>query len=275
MSANDNAAGETVQGLSAAPSHLYIETSNTDLASGMPSLADGSVDVIITDPPYSEYVHTRSRGSSPGSVAKRARGIIKQDRALDFACLTPDVMHLAAYHFGRIAKRWVLVFCAVEDSHSWALAMRLAGLEYVRTLAWVKEGGTPQFTGDRPAAGFEAIVLAHPPGKKRWNGGGRPGVYRVPIAHGRREHTAQKPLALMEMLVRDFTEHGELILDPFAGAATTGVAAKVNGRRFVGMEKDPHWFRVGARRLLRAREQLELALAPVTRTKAKQGALAL
>lgn len=264
MSANDNAVA-----------HVYIETSNTAIASGLPSLADGSVDVIITDPPYSEYVHTRSRGSSPGSVAKRARGIIKQKRNFDFDYLTPDVLHFAAYHFGRLAKRWVLVFCAVEDSQSWALALRLAGLEYVRTLAWIKEGGTPQFTGDRPAAGFEAIVLAHPPGRKTWNGGGRAGVYHCPIAHGKREHTAQKPLHLIEMLVRDFTGHGELILDPFAGAATTGVAAKVNGRRFIGMEKDPHWFRVGARRLLRAREQLELALPRPARIKSKQEELAV
>ncbi len=272
MSANDN--DGTVSSLQIEPSHVYIETSNTSIASGLPSLADKSIDVIITDPPYSEYVHTRSRGSSPGSVAKRARGVI-QSRALDFDYLTPDVMHLAAYHFGRITKRWVLVFCAVEDSQAWALALRLGGLEYVRTMAWVKEGGTPQFTGDRPAAGFEAIVLAHPPGKKRWNGGGRPGVYRVPIAHESVRHSAQKPIALMEALVRDFTEHGELILDPFAGACTTGVAAKRTGRRFVGMEKDPRWFRVGARRLLRTREQLEFMLAPLARPRHKQEALAL
>lgn len=253
----------------------YIETSCTAVASGLPSLADGSIDVVITDPPYSQYVHTRSRGSSPGSVAKRARGIIKQDRKLDFDAMTPDLLSFVAYQLGRVAKRWVLVFCDVESSQSWALALRLAGLEYVRTLAWVKEGGTPQFTGDRPAAAFEAIVLAHPPGKKRWNGGGRGNVYRCPIAHERRLHSAQKPLALMEMLVRDFSEHGELILDPFAGSGTTGVAAKRLGRRFVGMEKDPHWFRVGARRLLRVREQLEIPLAPITRRKPKQEAMAL
>ncbi len=273
MIANDNA--ETgISGISLSSNHVYVETSNTDNASGLPSLADKSIDVAITDPPYSEYVHTRSRGSSPGSVAKRARGVIKS-RELGFDHLTPDVMHLTAYHLARVTKRWALVFCAVEDSHAWALALRLGGLEYVRTMIWVKEGGTPQFTGDRPAAGFEAIVLCHPPGKKRWNGGGRAGVYKIPIAHGKREHTAQKPLALMEALVRDFTEHGEVILDPFAGAATTGVAAKVLGRRFLGMEKDPHWFKVGARRLLRAREQLELAFAPLEHTRAKQEKLSL
>jgi site-specific DNA-methyltransferase (adenine-specific) len=49
----------------------------------------------------------------------------------------------------------------------------------------------------------------------------------------------QKPLALMDVLVRLFSEPGELILDPFAGSGTTGVAALRLGRRFVGWEMNP------------------------------------
>lgn len=279
--ANDNDLPADGPGISRAPTHTYIETSCTGIASGLPAIDDASIDVVISDPPYSQHVHTRARQSSPGSPGKRKRGVIAASRDFDFDYLTPDVMHFAALHFARIVKRWVLVFCDVESSQAWSLALRLAGLEYVRTLAWVKGAGTPQFTGDRPAAGFEAIVLAHPPGKKRWNGGGRPGVYNAVVQNDRsskrpdRAHTAQKPLLLMEALVRDFSDRGETILDAFAGAATTGVAAKRLGRGFVGMEKDPYWFKVGARRLLRTREQLELALLPVRTRKAKQGALAL
>ena len=47
-------------------------------------------------------------------------------------------------------------------------------------------------------------------------------------------HQTQKPLALMELLVRLFSDPGELILNPFAGSGTTGVAAIRLGRRFLG-----------------------------------------
>jgi len=65
-----------------------------------------------------------------------------------------------------------------------------------------------------------------------------------------------KPPALMESLVRDFTDPGELICDPFAGSGTTGVACLRLGRRFIGWERDPKYHAVAVKRLRAAREQL-------------------
>jgi DNA modification methylase len=109
----------------------------------------------------------------------------------------------------------------------------------------------------RPSAVWgEAIVVAHPKGRKRWNGGGKQGLYPYPTAIDRdrsgldeRMHTTQKPVALMEALIADFTEPGELVLDPFAGSGTTGVAALRLGRRFLGWEKDAEHHRVASQRL--------------------------
>jgi DNA modification methylase len=114
--------------------------------------------------------------------------------------------------------------------------------------------------------GFEAIVVAHRPGRKRWNGGGKAGLYTCPIVLNRggkdtRCHTTQKPLRLMESLVRDFTDQGELILDPFAGSGTTGVACRRLGRSFVGWERDPKYAAIARRRIEAAREQVELFAA--------------
>lgn len=222
---------------------------------GMASLGDRSVDVVATDPPYSEHVHAQSRrGLTQDNRDPRAE--ISERRPLGFDAITQAQMEAAADHFERVARRWVLVFCDVESSHLWAGALRSAGLEYLRTMAWQKLGGAPQFTGDRPAVAFEAIVVAHRPGKKRWNGGGKAGWYAVPTAIDRdrtgldeRVHTTQKPVALMEDLIRDFSDPGETILDPFAGSGTTGVAALRLGRRFMGFEKDPAYFDMAVKRL--------------------------
>ena len=53
------------------------------------------------------------------------------------------------------------------------------------------------------------------------------------------EHPNEKPLALMKKLVDLFTQPGELVCDPYMGSGTTGVACLSNGRRFIGIERDP------------------------------------
>jgi site-specific DNA-methyltransferase (adenine-specific) len=166
-------------------------------------------------------------------------------------------MEAAADQFARLARRWVLVFCDIESAHLWTGALVSTGaLEYLRTCAWQKVNGAPQFTGDRPAVWGEAIVVCHPKGRKRWNGGGKQGLYAVPTAIDRdrsgldaRIHTTQKPVKLMQDLIRDFTDEGETILDPFAGSGTTLFAAARLGRKAIGWEKDPANYAAALERL--------------------------
>jgi site-specific DNA-methyltransferase (adenine-specific) len=65
--------------------------------------------------------------------------------------------------------------------------------------------------------------------------------------HGR--HPTQKPLALLQRVLAASAAPGELVLDPFAGSATTGVAALRAGCRFLGMERDSAYIDLAARRL--------------------------
>jgi DNA modification methylase len=135
------------------------------------------------------------------------------------------------------------------------LANLEAGLQHIRIGQWVKLNATPQFTGDRPATGAEAVVISHPKGRKRWNGGGTHAVWTHAIAIDRastgeeRCHTTQKPVPLMLELVSLFTDPGELVLDAFCGSGTTGVACLRLGRRFIGIEKDSKYAAVARERL--------------------------
>lgn len=220
-----------------------------------------SVDHVITDPPYDAHTHEAHRIGA--TKLEGGNAAISRNKELGFDPITAEEMALAAEHFERVAKRWTLVFCTLEQISAWKLALEGAGLEYIRGGVWRKIGSTPQFSGDRPATGVEAIVIAHRPGRKRWNGGGRHAVWDCPIELNRggkspRLHTTQKPLALMEALVRDFTDAGELVLDPFAGSGTTGVAALALGRRFVGWELMEKYHRVASERLAGTQEQSTL-----------------
>lgn len=67
-------------------------------------------------------------------------------------------------------------------------------------------------------------------------------------------HPTQKPLDLMRYLVRTFTNEGDTVLDCCFGSGTTGVAAIIEGRKFVGIEKDAGYFRLGEKRMMEAPE---------------------
>lgn len=219
------------------------------------------VDHVITDPPYSEHVHGSARSSrmqSSNDRGGRYGSDTRRNVDLGFEHLTPELRQFCAEQFGRLASRWVLVFSDVESGHLWRGDLTVTGLDYVRTGAWIKLGSTPQFSGDRPATGFEAITICHPKGRKRWNGGGKHAVWTVPIVLDRgrsgtaRLHTTQKPDGLMRSLVDQFTDPGETILDAFAGSGTTLVAATYLGRKAIGIERSERYCEVIAKRLQNA-----------------------
>jgi DNA modification methylase len=234
-----------------------------DCIEGMRGLADGSVDVVITDPPYSQHTHDKqwlayalSDGKARVPSPKSASGgvVASQHKGLNFAHLTEGQAAECAYWFGRLARRWVIAFTDIEGVDLWRRAVQSGGLDYVRTCIWDKVDGAPQFTGDRPAAGAEAFVVAHRPGKKSWNGGGRRNVFRHEVnavnggpAH--KPHPTTKPLRLMRELVELFSDQDELILDPFAGSGSTGIAATQLNRRFLGFELNRDSFDIACRRL--------------------------
>lgn len=240
----------------------------------------------IFDPPYSEYVQTKSRAGARKEPLKNGQGKIHIDRehSFDFAHLTAAEMQALAASASLLAERWICTFCDVESAMLWRSAYEAHNCKYVRTCDWEKVCGAPQFTGDRPGVPSESIVvmsdphyfdrfylpdptagkvlLTHPRdrglirGKTWWNGGGRLGCYTVqvvqenrPGSREARESTAQKPEKLMEMLVVDFSREGELVYDLTCGFGTTLVAAARLHRKAVGVEMREEQAEKTARRI--------------------------
>lgn len=73
-------------------------------------------------------------------------------------------------------------------------------------------------------------------------------------------HPNQKPVDLLEYLVRTYTEEGELVLDATMGSGSTGVAAIRAGRNFVGFETDEKFFEIAQERIARAAVEKEQSL---------------
>jgi site-specific DNA-methyltransferase (adenine-specific) len=229
---------------------------NANCLDVLPTLA--AVDHVITDPPYDEHTHSKQRRGAAGGTGHQfgfgsgGSSDISMERHLGFGFIAVDDMARVAEEVARLARRWVLIFCAMEQQHDWKSVLTAHGLEHVRFGIWHKPGATPQFTGDRPGTVCEAIEIAHPKGKKKWNRGGGFGMWTVPIVKaqtGLRCHPTQKPEPLMLALVSDFTDDGDTILDPFMGSGTTLVAAKRLGRKAIGIELEEKYCEIAAKRL--------------------------
>ncbi len=199
----------------------------------------GEMDHCITDPPYSEETQKNARLASPhGGDA---------ERCIDFH-MDESSVRRAFDMVGRIVRRWVVA--SMEFRHAALLENQPPeNLRFVRVGCWVKSNGAPQFSGDRPAQGWEAIAILHrADGKLRWNGGGLSAVWEMAVERNN-GHPTPKPVGLMQDWIRLFTDAGETVLDPFMGSGTTGVACLKLGRRFIGVEKRREYYEIACQRI--------------------------
>lgn len=211
-------------------------------------------DHLITDPPYSAGTHRNAH-----STGTNGRGPVQRD--FGFACLDP-ADRIAACGLAKRISRWSIIFSdfakgtdefegdpeaqaqaghfMIEGDAAWRFQMVHSGLEWVRLVPWVR-WSQPQITGDRPCTGAEAVLHFHAKGRKRWNGPGGMTHYARRSLRGDAKHPTEKPLDLMLDIVSWFTDPGEAIIDPFAGAGTTGLAALILDREAVLVERSEEW----------------------------------
>ncbi len=229
----------------------------------MATLPDRSVAHVITDPPYEAEAHTKYRRVKKAGSGGGMKWGGHDDRAaivqpIEFPPIDETTRVAAGRNMARVSERWVLVFCQVEATQKWRTSIEAGGHGYVRTGIWTKPDAQPQLSGDRPGHGYESICITHRPGRKRWNGGGRCAVFDHVRDQGKAPHPTTKPLSLMLELVALFTEPGDLVLDPFCGGGSTGVACLRLGRRFIGIEKDEKYAAIARERLQAETQGLSL-----------------
>lgn len=214
---------------------LYCGDSREVLA----SMADQSVDCVITDPPYTDRTH---------GMAKSNKGKGHGVKAIDFAAFTDDDLGSALAECGRVTRRWVVA--SLDYAHAFALeANTPLSLRVMRLGVWVKTNPMPQISADRPGQGWEAIAYLHRDDvKPAWNGGGRAGNFIAPVQQNE-GHPTVKPLGMVTEWVEWFTGPGDTVLDPFAGSGTTLRAAVNTGRKAIGVELEERYCELIAKRL--------------------------
>ena len=222
--------------------HDVIHGDCLDVLATMP---DAGVDAFVTDPPYGTNDGKGKRGGSGGGAAVFA---LEWDRALPIDWLA---------HAARALKPGGAVAAFTDTKRVgdlWA-AGEAAGLRPLQLFYWTKTNPPPT-PRQNFASAVEAGVYFRKPGRALWWGGGgwARNVIDCPLAQADagsqgRLHPTQKPLVVMQWLVGLVAAPGALVVDPFCGSGTTGVACVVGGRRFLGVERDEHFASVARARL--------------------------
>lgn len=233
----------------------------------MKDIPDGSVDMVLADPPYS------SGGLFAGD--RKARTCTKYcdsdyNGAARFQNFSGDNMDQRSFtEFMRMvlnkcrqkskAESVCAVFVDWRNIAAMIDAVQAAGWVYRGIAVWNKCNA--RNIPGRYRQDCEFVVWGtNGPKSVDWNPGftALPGFYtEKSVSTKRKHHQTEKPVELLEKLLAICPDSGTA-LDPFMGSGSTGVACVNTGRNFIGMELDPGYFETAKRRIEEAQEQLRI-----------------
>ena len=236
----------------------WVTLYHGDALAILAGLPDASVDGIITDPPYSSGGATQTaRKASTGTKYEATGRLTKTPDFVGDARDQRSYQYWSALWMSeclRIAKPGAL-FMAFTDWRQYAAtadALQGGGWTWRGTLTWVKPAHTARPQKGRFSQPCEYVLWGTKGAREidpHGDAATPQGWYEAIAPRGAaRVHTTEKPVDLMRHLCKPL-DPGSVILDPFAGSGTTGVAAKSAGHRFIGVEATSHYCEIAARRL--------------------------
>lgn len=229
-----------------------------DALAVLPTLPAASIDCVITDPPYNSGGRTPNERRSQSARGKYVSGDAKHDLA-DFAGDNRDQrsytfwLTLVLAECLRVATPGAsaLVFTDWRQLPATSDALQAAGWTWRGIIPWRKPIARPQRDGFKRECEYVLWGSSGPP-VRHAEPVYLPGLVEGSQPRGReRKHITQKPVSVLRQLVKVCPDGG-VVLDPFTGAGSTGVAALAEGRRFVGVEITEHYARIAEERLVQA-----------------------
>jgi site-specific DNA-methyltransferase (adenine-specific) len=239
---------------------------NGDCLALLPTLAAGSIDLILVDLPYGTTACKWDAVIPFAPLWSQYRRVAKKNAAMVFTSSQPFTTQLIASNIGEFRYCWVwekeqginFLFSKKQPMkvHEDVPVFYAAQPTYNPQMT----KGTPYISGDgctgETLKGFAKKVITRNEGLR----------FPRTVQKFNREtglHPTQKPLALMEYLVRTYSNEGETVLDNCMGSGTTGVACAKTGRKFVGIELDPTYFEIAKKRIEEAEHEYSL-VAPAS-----------
>lgn len=232
---------------------LYLAPCETVL----PCLEPGLVDALITDPPYSSGGFTRGdRAADPrtkyatsDSDGARRTPTFSGDNRDQRSFLLWSMLWLEMARTACREGAPIALFSDWRQLPTVTDAIQVGGWVWRGICQWEKTNARPQMGRFRQSAEYLVWGSNGPMPAGPAAGAPLPGhIVASSVPEQDRLHLTQKPDEVMRWAVK-ICRPGGLVLDPFAGSGSTGVAALATGRRFVGVERDPAYAEIAAQRL--------------------------
>jgi site-specific DNA-methyltransferase (adenine-specific) len=228
---------------------------------GMRTLADKSIDMVLCDLPYGITANKWDKGLDLEAVFKEYLRVIKDNGAIVLFATLPFAVDLI--NANRKYFRYDLVWCKERGSDFYRCKLKpIRAHELLLVFYKNKPTYNPQMRQGEPYKNFKAGD-ANPNGvnwrpefkvapKDNTTGWKYPLTWLKVKSYGIRmnnKHPTQKPVALLEWLIKTYTNADEIVLDNTFGSGSTAVACKNTNRRFVGWELDERYYGIALERL--------------------------
>ena len=216
-----------------------------DCLERMKEIPDGSIDMILTDPPYNI-----AKDNNFTTMGRAGIDFGEWDKGADLFSYISDLTRLLNKDGSAI------IFNDWKNIGNIARCAESYGMVIKDMFRWEKLNPMPRNRDRRYVTDYECAVWVTMP-KAKWTFNRLDPAYERPLFKGgltpkneKVGHTTQKPVALMEHLIKIHTNPNDTILDLFMGSCTTGVACVNLNRKFIGIEMDDNYFRIGSERVL-------------------------
>lgn len=225
-----------------------------DCLEAIKEIGSESVDLIVTDPPYKII----TGGDKNGKNSVRPQGILRGNRKLfknnqiKISEWMPELYRVLKYN------THCYVFSNSLNLKDMLNLSERCGFKLANLLVWEKNNCTPSQYYMKNCE----YVLFLRKGKAKWinNIGASKTVHRFNNIISKKEHPTEKPVELIKFYIENSSNENDIVLDPFMGSGSTGVACVNTGRNFIGIELDEQYFKT-------AKSRIEFAIAEKEKNK--------
>lgn len=222
-----------------------------DCLERMKEIPDGSVDMVLTDPPYQITQNKWDSIIPLEPMWAELRRVVKHNGAIVMTAAQPFTSILGASNIDMLRYSWVWQK-NIATGHLNAKKIPMKNHEDILVFYSKQPTYNPQGVRE-----FNKVVRRGNNGKCYGKSGsenyqeltGYPRTVQQFKSESKTVHPTQKPIALMEYLIKTYTNEGETVLDFTMGSGSTGVAAKNLNRSFIGIELDPEYFDIAKQRI--------------------------
>lgn len=215
---------------------------NADCLTILKELENDTIDLIVTDPPYKVIGGGNAnagKGAPSGMLTKNDGKIFDHNNirisewASEFFRILKDGCH--AY-----------IMCNCLNMQEYINELTRVGFKLHNILIWQKNNVTPNRWYMK---NVEYTLFVRKGMAKSINNKGSKTCVSIDNIIGKKLHPTQKPVELMEYYINNSSEEEDIVLDPFMGCGSTGVACRLNNRNFFGIEIDEEYFKIAEERI--------------------------